>query len=165
MYRILVPVPMILLALLALPAVQADDKKEKPKFKLTDAEQKIFDWTNEARKKEKQPALKLSQVLCEVARAHSANMAKQKKASHELDGKNPFDRIKAAGYQAVLGGENIGWTEESAPDVVFKNWMESAPHKANILKDKYTEIGIGMAKGEKDVTYYTQVFATPKRRR
>src|SRR6516165_10545421 len=70
MYRILIPVPFIMLALLVLPALRAEDKKEKPKFKLTDAEQKIFDMTNEARKKEKLPALKLSQILCEVARAH-----------------------------------------------------------------------------------------------
>jgi uncharacterized protein YkwD len=165
MVRILVPVPMFLMVLVLLPGVSAEDKKEKPKFKLLDDEQKIFDLTNQARKEEKLPALKLNQVLCEVARAHSANMAKQKKMSHELDGKDPSARIKAAGYQASFGGENIGLTEESGPDIVFKRWMESKPHKANILNVKPTEFGIGMAKGEDGETYYTQVFATPKRRR
>jgi uncharacterized protein YkwD len=166
MYRILIPVPFIMLALLVLPALRAEDKKEKPKFKLTDAEQKIFDMTNEARKKEKLPALKLSQILCEVARAHSANMAKQGKLSHELDGKKPPDRIKAAGYQAAWGGENVGASNDPKPEnAIFKMWMESPLHKANILKDKYTELGIGIAKDENGETYITQVFATPKRKR
>jgi uncharacterized protein YkwD len=165
-HRILVPILFNLMAMVVLPAVQAEDKKEKPKFKLTDPEQKIFDLTNAARKKEKLPALTLNQVLCEVARAHSANMAKQGKLSHELDGKKPPDRVKAAGYQAAWGGENVGASNEETPETaVFKMWMESPLHKANILKDKYTEIGIGLAKDENGETYYTQVFATPKRKR
>ena len=56
--------------------------------------------TNKARAKEKLPPLKLNSVLTKVARAHSANMAKQEKMEHELDGKNPSQRIKEAGYAA-----------------------------------------------------------------
>src|SRR5438105_3825929 len=85
-------------------------------FKLSEDEQAIVDLTNKAREKEKLAALKPNPVLFKVARAHSANMAKQKKMEHVLDDKNPADRLKAAGYKYEWMGENVaagnGWSLE-----------------------------------------------------
>lgn len=145
-------------------AAFADDKKEQQAARLTEEEQKIYDLTNRARDKEKLPPLKLNALLVKVARAHSANMAKQEKLAHELDGKTPSQRIKDAGYAASWGGENVAETDGDTPEAIFKMLMDSAPHKANILKDKYTEIGVGIACNPKGEVYYTQVFAAPKRR-
>jgi uncharacterized protein YkwD len=142
----------------------ADDAKDPKAPRLTDEEQKILDLTNEARKKEKLPPLKLNATLVKVARAHSANMAKQEKMAHDLDGKNPTQRIKDAGYPALSTGENVGETEGGTAEDIFKMWMDSPPHKANILRDKVEEIGVGMARSSKGVVYYTQVFATPQKR-
>jgi len=142
----------------------ADDAKDPKAPRLTEDEQKIFELTNEARKKEKLPPLKLNATLVKVARSHSANMAKQEKMDHELDGKNPTQRIKDAGYDPLSTGENIGETEGGTVEEIFKMWMDSPTHKANILRDKIEEIGIGMARSSKGVVYYTQVFATPKKR-
>ena len=47
----------------------------------------------------------------------------------------------------------------------MKLWMDSPEHKANILRDKFTEIGIGIARNAKGEVYYTQVFAAPKKKR
>jgi len=142
----------------------ADDAKDPKAPRLTEDEQKIFELTNEARKKEQLPPLKLNVTLVKVARAHSANMAKQEKMAHELDGKNPTQRIKDAGYEPLSTGENVGETEGGTVEEIFKMWMDSPPHKANILRDKIEEIGVGMARSSKGVVYYTQVFATPKKR-
>src|SRR5262249_13649505 len=84
-----------LVPLLILPLLAADDKK----FELTEVDKAIFELTNKEREKEKLSALTISPLLCEVARKHSANMAKQGEMKHELNGKNPADRIKAAGYE------------------------------------------------------------------
>src|SRR2546425_8671674 len=85
----------------------AQEKTDKSKFELTAEEQTLIDLTNQERKKEKLPALRPNETLVKVARAHSANMARQGKMEHVLDGKTPMQRIKASGYQAAWGGENI----------------------------------------------------------
>ena len=158
-----------LIALLAVWCIatiaMADDKNEKQVPQLIDEEQTVLDLTNKAREKEKLPPLKLNTVLVKVARAHSENMARQEKMAHELDGKGPSQRIKDAGYAASWGGENVGETNGDTAEAIFKMWMDSPPHRANILKDKYTEIGVGVARNAKGEMYYTQVFAAPKSRR
>jgi uncharacterized protein YkwD len=159
----LLPLLVILVAF-AIPAVYGDDSKSEKPFKLTEDEQTIFDLTNKAREKEKLPPLKLNPLLCKVARAHSANMAKQERMAHELDGKNPSQRMKEAGYQASWGGENVAMADGETTENIFKMWMDSPPHRANILKDKFKEIGVGVAKNAKGEVYYTQVFGTPRKK-
>jgi uncharacterized protein YkwD len=151
-----------LIALSGLPSALADGKDNSRDVKLTEDEQTILDLTNKAREKEKLPPLKLNPLLTKVARAHSANMAKQGKLSHDLDGKTPSQRMKDAGYAASWGGENVANTDGDTAASIFQMWMESKPHKENILKDKYKEIGVGVAKNAKGEVYYTQVFGTPK---
>jgi uncharacterized protein YkwD len=153
-----------LMALIALTPAFAEEKG-KQSVRLTEEEQTIFDLTNKAREQEKLPPLKVNAVLVKVARAHSANMAKQEKMAHELDGKNPSQRIKDAGYVASWGGENVAEAEGATPEEIFKMWMDSKEHKENILRKPYEEIGVGIARNAKGVVYYTQVFATPKKRR
>jgi uncharacterized protein YkwD len=154
-----------LVIVLALTAISCAEEKKDEKPGLTKEEKIIFDLTNKAREKEKLPPLKLNATLVKVARAHSANMAKQETMAHELDGKNPSQRIKDSGYAASWGGENVGTTKGGTPEDIFKMWMESEKHKENILRDKYEEIGIGIARNAKEEDYYTQVFAAPKKRR
>jgi uncharacterized protein YkwD len=153
-----------LVAFIAITPAFADDK-DKQTVRLIEEEQAIFDLTNKAREKEKLPPLKVNAVLVKVARAHSENMAKQEKMAHELDGKNPSQRIKDSGYAASWGGENVAEGEGVSAEEIFKMWMESKEHRENILRKPHEEIGVGIAKNAKGVTYYTQVFAAPKKRR
>jgi uncharacterized protein YkwD len=143
---------------------------EEPKTKdgaaLTTEEKRVLDLTNEARKKEGLPPLKANAVLSRVARAHSANMAKQGKAEHVLDGKDPPRRISDAGYRYALWGENIYYTSDqgaAASRGAVKWWLGSSGHRANILHKGFQEIGIGLARSDDGTTYYTQVFGTPRR--
>jgi uncharacterized protein YkwD len=153
-----------LIALSSLPLALADGKDDSKDIKLSEDEQTIFDLTNKAREEEKLPPLKLNPLLTRIARAHSANMAKQGKLSHELDGKNPSQRMKDAGYAASWGGENVADNDGDTATSTFQMWMESKAHKENILKDKYKEIGVGVARNAKGKVYYTQVFGTRKQR-
>jgi uncharacterized protein YkwD len=100
-------------------------------------------------------------LLFKAARDHSINMAKQGKMEHELDGKNPFHRIKATGYQYRYAGENIAYGDVPLADVMA-GWMKSPPHRKNILYKEFTEIGLGLAKSKDGATYYTQVFGHPR---
>ena len=136
---------------------------EAPSFKMTADETKLLELTNQERKKKELPPLRPSPLLFKLARAHSANMAKQEKMDHTLDGKTPFDRMKDAGYPFLRGGENIaaGSGDFGLPEVI-REWMESKGHRENILGPDYTEIGVALARNTGGVVYYTQVFGKPR---
>jgi uncharacterized protein YkwD len=128
------------------------------KPKLSRDEQKLLDLTNRARAKAKLAPLRLNPVLCAVARAHSANMAKQGKMKHLLDGKDVFARLDDAKYPWRSAGENIATGRNFKPEEIFRDWMASKSHRVNILEKKFEEIGLGVADDGKGNVYYTQVF-------
>jgi uncharacterized protein YkwD len=132
------------------------------KFQMTKEEKHLLDLTNKERKKEKLPLLKPSPLLFKIARAHSKNMAKQNKMAHVLDGKNPAQRVKEAGYRYFTTGENIAKGDFSQEDLM-QRWMGSKLHRANILQKTFTEIGLGIVSDKDGMVYYTQVFARPYR--
>lgn len=139
---------------------------EKAKaFVHTPEETRIFELTNEERKKVGASALILNPALSRIARAHSANMARQGKLEHKLDDKSVDDRLREGGYRYLEAGENLAWGEKGAalPDIM-KDWMESKGHRANIVDKDFTEIGIGYAEGKKGEMYFTQVFGTPMKK-
>lgn len=98
--------------------------------------------------------LRVDPRLNRSAQRHSEDMAGQKFFSHDdPDGNGFADRERAAGYQAT-GGENIARGYPSAAQVM-KIWMNSPPHRENILRCEFTTIGVGyVAKG----AYWTQNF-------
>ena len=150
-------VPCVLLFVLALARAG-----ETPAYKLSERESKILEQTNQERKKKDLPPLKHNPLLSRVARAHSANMGKQMKMEHTLDGKSPFDRMREAGYQFRRAGENVAFGYPKMPTMdIIRAWMESKGHRENILSTDYTEIGVGAAEGMDGKIYYTQVFGTP----
>ena len=152
----------VLFLLAFLTAARAEDAKEKTKLKLSEDEQQLLELTNAERKKADLQPLAPNPALFKAARDHSANMARQEKMAHELDGKNPYMRIKAAGYRYHYAGENVASGDVDLEDVV-KGWMASPPHRKNILSPNFTEIGLGLATSEKREVYYTQVFASPRK--
>ncbi len=134
-------------------------------FKHTANEEKVFELTNAERKKQDVSLLKLSAELSKIARAHSENMARQKKMDHVLDGKSPFDRIKATGMRYYYAGENVAWGPDNiGMPAVMDGWMNSEGHRKNILSKDFTEIGIGIARNADGQIYFTQLFAQPKKK-
>jgi uncharacterized protein YkwD len=147
---------------LTLTWVSAADPKETPAVKPSEEESAVLELTNKAREKEKLPPLKQAGgTLIEVARAHSANMAKQGKLAHELDGKNPRDRVKASGYPFGGVGENVGYGRRLTPEQAVDLWLNSPPHRANILNKDFEELAVGTARDDKGTVFFTQVFIIP----
>jgi uncharacterized protein YkwD len=158
----------LMFALIA--SVGAQEKKEEPKIepkkeelKLSKDEEAVIDLTNAERKKADLMPLKPNLKLMTAARDHAANMAKQDKFEHNLDGKEPADRVKDAGYIYSRTGENIAWNPKTPKEVV-QGWMNSPPHRENILKPEYTEVGVAVAKNKKGEGYWVQVFGTPRKK-
>jgi uncharacterized protein YkwD len=91
------------------------------------------------------PALKTNSILVGTARAHAVDMATHNYFDHtNQQGKSPFDRMEAAGYQLTAAGENIAAGSESA-DATMQQWMNSPGHCENIMGGQFEEIGVGYA--------------------
>ncbi len=152
-----------LLGLVVCGCALATSRGGNPAFQMTDQEMKLLELTNLERKKKDLSPLKPSPLLFKVAKGHSENMAKQGKMEHELDGKTPFDRLRAGGYKYRKAGENIAAGDAEVPlEDLMKAWMESPKHRDNILLPDFTEIGLGIVKDKKGQVYYTQLFGRPK---
>ena len=109
----------------------------------------------------------LQSQLQTAARLHSTDMACNDFLSHTgSDGSSAGDRVRRQGYNWSWVGENIyatGNTSSSGPQQAFDWWMNSAPHRANLLSPNYVDIGIGyMYRAESSYGgYFTAVFARP----
>jgi uncharacterized protein YkwD len=120
--------------------------------------------TNAERAKAGCGALTVDAVLTSAAQAHSADMAAHNYFDHNSqDGRSPFDRITAAGYQFSTAAENIA-AGQRTPQDVMTSWMNSPGHKANILNCALHEIGVGYATSSSSTygVYWTQDFGTKR---
>ena len=101
--------------------------------------------------------------LDKVAAAKAADMAAKGYFAHvSPSGKTPWDWLDEGGYQYTYAGENLAVDFTESKDVE-EAWMNSPLHRANILKQQYTRVGIGVAEGiyqGKQVTFVAQFFAT-----
>ncbi|MCX4671927.1 sigma-70 family RNA polymerase sigma factor [Streptomyces sp. NBC_01381] len=95
--------------------------------------------------------------LATAATNHSADMAARDYFDHTSpDGKDPGDRITAAGYRWSTYGENIARGQQT-PASVMDSWMNSEGHKANILNCSFKELGVGIHNGSGG-PWWTQAF-------
>ena len=84
-----------------------------------------------------------------ASQRHSNDMTRRKYFEHG----NFVGRIKAARYLRGYGswsvGENIAWGsgDLATPNEIVKAWMNSPPHRHNILAAQFKEIGIGVTRG------------------
>lgn len=160
----------LLLVLLVSSFAAADDpkkpaKEETKSFEMTKTERRLLELVNDERAKANLLALRPHPLLFKAARAHSANMAKQRKMEHILDGKRPSQRVEAAGYDWGKVAENLITADQSDVPLeqLVKAWMDSKVHRENILMKDVTETGLGIAKNARDDIYYTQIFARPRK--
>ncbi|GHG53888.1 CAP domain-containing protein [Streptomyces griseocarneus] len=104
------------------------------------------------------PPLAADPRLAVAARDHSTDMARRDFYSHTTpEGREPWDRARAAGAAHRAIGENIACGQRTPAEVV-RGWMNSPGHRANILTPGFTHLGVGYAPGGRAGTYWTQLF-------
>ena len=139
---------------------QNQPETETPNENASQFELKVLELVNNEREKNGLSALNLDASLSNVARNHSADMAKNKYFSHtNLKGQSPFDRLKSAGISYSYAGENIA-AGQTTPEAVVTAWMNSEGHRKNILSKNFKKIGIGYYNGGAKRHYWTQVFTS-----
>ena len=113
-------------------------------------EKQMLDLHNKKRASMGMSKLCVHPALQRAAEKHSRDMIDKDYFSHtSRDGTTFAQRIKREGYAYRIAGENIAWGSGSlgSPDSIFKSWMNSPGHKANILNKNFKEIGVGVANG------------------
>lgn len=120
-------------------------------------ESQVFTLLNQVRAQNGRGALKCDPQASKVARGHSQDMCNRGYFSHtSLDGKAPWDRLKAGGVQFNSAGENIAMGY-SNPQAVHNGWMNSPGHRQNMLGSSWGRVGIGLVRCG-GTPYWTEVF-------
>jgi uncharacterized protein YkwD len=126
---------------------------------------RILGLTNDFRAQNGVPALRGSDVLNLVASRYAALMAEKDQLGHNIDGKDPGQRITAAGYSYTAYAENVAYNMDKTDpySAAVEQWKNSTKgHRENMLNREYTEMGAGMAISKSGKYYFCQVFATPR---
>jgi uncharacterized protein YkwD len=121
------------------------------------AEQMLYDAVNHERSRLGLHQLQWDTALANAARLHTTLLANHDALSHRFDGEADLQtRLRMAGASFRLVAENVA----EAPDVstLHNAWMNSAPHRANILDPQLDCIGIAIER-RGDEYYATQDFA------
>ena len=101
--------------------------------------------------------------LMRLAEAQSQAMADKNKLDHDV--RAPLARrLTGAGYQANVAVENVSAGYHTLAEA-FSGWRDSPPHKANMLKNGVTKIGIAAsyAPNTKYKVFWTMILAAPDR--
>jgi len=125
----------------------------------------IINWTNEQRTKNNLPPLKENKMLDASAKLKVDDMFKNQYFEHVSPSGVGVDGLaKEVGYEYILIGENLALGNFQNSEKVVEAWMNSPGHRANILNNKYQEIGVAVLEGDyngKKVWMAVQHFGLP----
>ena len=106
-----------------------------------------------------QPLLPVPMLNIAAAR-HSADMIRRGYFGHvDPDGRTPFDRMGAVGYESDNEGETLASGHGEA-SLTLRQWQRSPPHDEALRDASYRVIGIGrvFAPQSRYRVYWTAVF-------
>jgi hypothetical protein len=114
-----------------------------PQSDFSDQARQIFQLTNRDRVARGLQPLHWDASLAAAAQAHAERMAGESTLSHEYPGEGDVSQRAAragAHFQAIA--ENIA--TGPSPEAIEAEWMNSTPHRRNILDPQMNAIGVGV---------------------
>lgn len=106
-------------------------------------------------------AVEVDPALMKLAEAQAQAMASANKLDHDV--RAPLaKRLNGSGYPAVLAVENVSAGYHTMAEA-FSGWRDSPPHRANMLKNGVTKLGIAAsyAPNTKYKVFWTLILAEP----
>jgi Cysteine-rich secretory protein family len=108
-------------------------------------EQQVMDLANADRVQQGLAPFKWDPALAQAAAEHAQLMAQQPALSHQYPGEPDLvARAAGAGGHFRSIAENVALAP--TPQALEKEWMNSAPHRANLLNPAMNVIGVGLVK-------------------
>ena len=124
-------------------------------------QEKVIELVNKEREAVGLNALAESEELDKVATLKSQDMVDLNYFSHTSPTYgSPFQMLTQFSISYTAAGENIAYGQ-TTPEEVMNGWMNSSGHRANILNENFTEIGVGIAKKANGQYVWTQTFLRP----
>ncbi|MGC2401581.1 MAG: CAP domain-containing protein [Acidobacteriaceae bacterium] len=109
------------------------------------AAQQLLELVNADRAQQGLAALKWDPSLAQAAQAHAQLMSQQGALSHQYSGEADLEtRAGQAGAHFRSIAENVALAP--SPQALEKEWMNSPPHRANILNPSMTSLGVGLVR-------------------
>lgn len=106
--------------------------------------------TNTVRQQFQLPSLRVNQQLMTAAEAKANDMFAHHYFSHQSPtGQDPWSWLHQAGYTFTSAGENLAIDYVDA-DTVLHAWMKSPAHRANLLSEKFQDVGVAVVEGVMD---------------
>lgn len=125
----------------------------------------VVEQTNAQRAQQGLPPLTMNAKLNQAAMAKAQDMMADQYWAHVApDGTQPWSFIRNAGYSYKVAGENLARDFVNTNDMMAA-WMASPTHRANIVSNRYTEIGIAVIDGTLqgyETTLVVQMFGSPQ---
>ncbi len=110
---------------------------------------------------ERAVGLRYNPLLSRSAQAKADNMVCQGFFEHSYPNGSRFSAdIDNSGYRYSYAGENLAIAYESEEELVDA-WMKSEPHMRNILDNRFSEYGIGIAEKPNGTVLVAMHFAEP----
>jgi len=143
-----IAVAAIAVALLVVPAALARDTAEARAHRQSALETQLVQRINAVRRSHGLRPLKVSSKLASAASEHTREMGSDGYFEHESFDSTPFWKrvgrwYTSRGWRSWSVGENLLYR---SPDVTagsgIEMWMNSPPHRANLLSRSWREIGI-----------------------
>jgi uncharacterized protein YkwD len=131
---------------------------------MTLEEMRYLELTNKERAARGLSQLVADPVLVEAGRLHSQEMAEKSYFSHTSPTsslKSPMDRYLAAEKRRpywVLVGENLFYCSIVDVDRGHDAFMNSKPHRDNVLEPRYERMGVGIYVNARGEFYVTEMF-------
>ena len=111
---------------------------------------KMLHFLNQTRRNHGLPVFRLNADLSHFAWRHSKRMAERNDCFHTV---NLYDAVRS--YDPSTWGENVAGAGTLRR--VRTLWMDSAGHRANILKARFRRIGIGVHRAH-GLVWVTAIF-------
>jgi uncharacterized protein YkwD len=127
--------PLVLLVVLAAALVGAAPATAT----LSQNDRQLLDELNRVRAAHGLAAFRVDPALQNAARAHSQDMLRRGYFSHGDMGA----RLRRYGARGPRLAENIGWASgRDRARTIVRLWMQSPPHRVNVLRPGFRRIGI-----------------------
>jgi hypothetical protein len=105
--------------------------------------QALFESANRERAARGRAPLKWSSALAEAALKHAQRMASENTLSHQFPGEpDMVGRASQAGARFSSLAENVA--EGPSVQIIHREWMNSPPHRANLLDPRLDSLGIAV---------------------
>jgi hypothetical protein len=121
------------------------------------AESMLVNAANRDRAAARLPALQWDATLAAAARSHAIRMAQRNQLSHQLPGEGTLqERATQAGARFSVIAENVAESDTVAK--LHSLWMNSAPHRANLLDPELNAVGIAVVQAG-NILYAVEDFS------